>query len=154
MKSKTQAGQTPIHSALLGGALSEMAKSRPKLDSSLGSEGNRTLEYYSAPLLQEPGIVRCVVSHLPSAFWHWDTPCPGRVLAQSLSVHHIATPITACSSLLPEFQPHRLVAECITTKACTSYQGISISASIGATVCCSIKEHTHFPLLFRALSVR
>lgn len=34
----------------LGGALSEVAKSRPKLDYSLGSEGDRTLEYYAAHL--------------------------------------------------------------------------------------------------------
>jgi hypothetical protein len=41
VKSKTQAGQTPIHSALIGGALSEVAKSRPKLDyNGLGSEGD------------------------------------------------------------------------------------------------------------------
>ena len=82
----------------LGEALSEMAKSRPKLDYSLGSEGDRTLEYFGFVPRHDPG----------------------RVLALGLSVHHIATPVTACSSLLPEFQPHGLVAECITTKACTS----------------------------------
>ena len=120
-ESKTQAGPTPIHSALMGGALSKVARSRPKLDyNSLGSEGDRTLEYYAAHLSLEPDTVRCGVSFSPSAFWLCATPCPGRVLAQSLSVHHIATPVTACSSLLPEFQPHRLVAECITTKVCTS----------------------------------
>lgn len=130
-----------------------MAKSRPKLDYSLGSEGNRTLEYYAAPLLEGPGIVRCGVSHSPSAFWLCATPCPGRVLAQTC--RQIATPVTACNFQSAEFQLYRLVAECITTKACTSLIKGSLSTSPRSGHICLHHEGAYiFSLAVRALSVR
>ena len=85
-----------------------------------GQKAIRTLEYYLAPFHRNPTPLDAGSRFRLLAFWLCNASCPGRVLAQSLSVHHIATPVTTCSSLLPEFQPHRLVAECITTNACTS----------------------------------
>ena len=73
-----------------------------------------------------------------------DAPCPGRVLALSLSADCYAIYGVQLSSA--EFQLCWLVAECITTKACTSL----IKGSLSATPCCQsfigyVKPTAHPP---------
>ena len=105
------------------GALSKFARTHLNLDCAWEQEGNERWILNSAPFA---GIrtARCGsrVRLLPKA-------CPRYVptVYYRKTCRQIATPATACSFPLPEFQPHRLVSECIATKACTSsIQGNSI----------------------------
>ena len=93
----------------------------------LGTRKRRTLDYCTAPFLKESRHRQMRISYLLSARSLMPRH-PVRVLPQDLSADCYARYSVHLSST--EFQPHRLVSECIATKACTSsIQGISLGSS-------------------------
>ena len=140
MKS-TQAGQTPIHSALMGGALSEVAKSRPKLDyNSLGSEGDRTLEYYAAPFYRNltPLDAGSRIRLLPFGLCH----TMPRSCISAKPVGRLLRNLRRATFSLPNFSFTGSYPECITRRHAPLDQGISVRPALGATVCCSFGCNT------------
>jgi hypothetical protein len=80
-------------------------------------------------------ILRCsICSRFSASIYPCAASCPGRVLALSLSADCSARYSGQLSPV--ESQPHRLVAECGATKACTSLPRDPDRPALGATVCC------------------
>ena len=118
------------------GALSKFARTRLKLDCAWGPEGNERWILHSALFLRNPGTARCGsrIRLLPKA-------CPRHVptVYYRKICRQLLRPLRRAAFFCPNFQPHRLVSECIATKACTSsIQGNSIGL---------LKERSHTLLL-------
>ncbi len=117
-KSKTQAGPTPIHSALVEGTCQCAGQTQLRVRLyAWARRRHSTGISHSAPFIgtqssQDAGP-RARLLPLACA-----ASCPDRVLALSLSADCYANYGVQLSSA--EFQPNRLVAECTATKACTS----------------------------------
>ena len=88
------------------------------------ARGGTVLEFHTAPFHRNPKASPDAGLVLAFRLWLGAAPCPGRVLALSLSANCYASYDVQLS--YAEFQLHRLVAECSTTKARTSLSRVLI----------------------------
>ncbi len=112
------------------------------------AQGGTALECHAASVLQEPDIMKIWGLVLASAFGLCRVMPRSCISAKAF--RQIATPVTACNFQLPRFQPHRLVAECIATMACISWNKEAIFPRSDRML--PLVGQTPLSLPFRALS--
>ena len=140
----TQAGQTPIHSALIGGALSEVAKSRPKLDYSC--RGQKAIERWNItqrPFDRNPGITRCG-SRFAFCLLALCHALP-RLCISVKPVGRLLRKLRRATFSLPNFSFTGSWPNALPRRHAPLNQGVSVRTALGATVCCSFWEQHIFP---------
>lgn len=136
-------GTTPIHSALW----EEPCLKWPNpARSSIIAWGQKAIERWNItqrPFDRNPGITRCG-SRFALCLLACATPCPGRVLAQSLSAvcyasYGVQLSLCRISALQARSRMHYHEGMHLL------FKGISVRPALGTTICCSFREQHIFP---------
>jgi hypothetical protein len=95
----------------------QIARTRPKLDCAWGPESDERWNIAQRPLkgIQAPPDADLVYAFCPKLVRAMSRPC---IIARPVGSCYARYGVQLCPV---EYQPHRLVSECIATKACTSF---------------------------------